>query len=109
MEPVGLAIKKTNKKYARVCQGELMLVHRCTGCGKISTNRIAADDIAEFIYEIFKISLALDEYAREQINQSGVQVLQPADEKLVLNRLFGISENSLFIGEHRILDYKFAS
>jgi uncharacterized Zn finger protein len=35
MEPIGLTFKK---------DGELMIVHQCLNCGKISPNRIAGDD-----------------------------------------------------------------
>lgn len=35
MEPIGVWVRKN---------GEWALIHRCTVCGKISSNRIAADD-----------------------------------------------------------------
>ena len=35
MKPIGLTFKK---------DGELMIVHKCLNCGKISRNRIAGDD-----------------------------------------------------------------
>ena len=44
MRPVGLTLKNSRNKYARAASGELMLVHLCTDCSKISINRIAADD-----------------------------------------------------------------
>ncbi len=44
MIPVGLTVKRSRDKYANDGQGELMLVHRCTDCGDLSINRIAADD-----------------------------------------------------------------
>lgn len=40
MEPKGLRFKH---------DGELMIVHQCLSCGKISNNRIAGDDIPEII------------------------------------------------------------
>jgi hypothetical protein len=40
MEPIGLRFKR---------DGELMIVHQCLSCGKISNNRIAGDDIPEVI------------------------------------------------------------
>ena len=43
MRPVGLIFKQTAKKY-QVFTAELMVSHRCEDCGKISLNRIAADD-----------------------------------------------------------------
>ena len=47
MVAIGLTFKKVSKRYPGEGQGELMLIHRCTGCGKISINRIAADDNPE--------------------------------------------------------------
>jgi len=47
MRPVGLTLTRTRNKYAREDSGELMLIHHCLGCGKLSINRIAADDNAE--------------------------------------------------------------
>ncbi len=44
MVALGLTFKKVNKRYPGEGLGELMLIQRCTGCGKISINRIAADD-----------------------------------------------------------------
>jgi hypothetical protein len=57
MEAIGLTFKKTIKRYAQERPGELMLIHRCTGCGKIDINRIAADDNPELLYALCKVSL----------------------------------------------------
>ncbi|MDP2649533.1 MAG: RNHCP domain-containing protein [bacterium] len=47
MEPIGLTFKKEkSNKYKREDKGEIMLIHKCTLCGKISINRIAGDDDA---------------------------------------------------------------
>jgi hypothetical protein len=40
MKPVGLTTKK---------DGEIMIVHRCEKCGKVSNNRIAGDDNTDTI------------------------------------------------------------
>src|SRR5512139_2755149 len=44
MRPVGLTLKRSRDKYGGQAAGELMLVHQCSECGKLSINRIAADD-----------------------------------------------------------------
>jgi DNA-directed RNA polymerase subunit RPC12/RpoP len=44
MEPIGLTFKKQ--------KGEIMLIHKCLKCGKISLNRIAGDDSPEAILKI---------------------------------------------------------
>ncbi len=88
MIPVGLTFKRAGKKYGKD-QGELMLVHQCEECGKVSINRIAADDIADHIYEIFEQSLVIKKAARGLIDQKDVQMASQTDEKLVRARLYG--------------------
>ncbi len=90
MKPVGLALKRTNKKYGSR-QGELMMIHQCVECGSVSINRIAADDDNETILAIFNGSLHLDPIAGSRISQSGIQALQAADLGLVRARLYGIT------------------
>ncbi|MEW5872732.1 MAG: RNHCP domain-containing protein [Chloroflexota bacterium] len=88
MSPVGLTVKKTAKKYGQA-QGELMLIHVCVDCGKVSINRIAADDDAQRILELFEDSLQLDAPIRRRLAKSGVGTLRATDLALVRARLFG--------------------
>ena len=45
MKSIGLTFEHEGMgKYGKLWQGELMLIHECTGCVKISINRIATDD-----------------------------------------------------------------
>lgn len=104
MRPVGLTFKRAGKKYGKD-QGELMLVHQCEECGKVSINRIAADDIADHIYEIFEQSVSLNKSARALIEQSGVQMAARADEKLVRARLYGW-ENKTGISVEPVYSYQ---
>lgn len=89
MKPVGLTLKNSNKKYQNARQGELMLIHCCSECGKLSINRIAADDFIEHIYEIFFASFTLDSQVHTRLNQEGIRLLQQSDEPIVRARLFG--------------------
>lgn len=89
MEPVGLSIKHTIKKYSAGTQGELMLIHRCTGCSKLSINRIAADDDAGMIYQLFRGSEILTSEFIEEILLQNITVLGMADLTLVYSQLFG--------------------
>lgn len=88
MRPVGVTLKQARKKYGRQ-QGELMLVHQCIDCGKISINRIAADDIAENMLSVYHASLHLDAPTRSMIEENGVQLLAASDTAIVSARLFG--------------------
>lgn len=50
MEPIAIEVRR---------DGEWAIVHRCTGCGIIKTNRIAGDD-----HELALLALALKPIAR---------------------------------------------
>ena len=52
MAPIGLTFKY---QYA-IRNGELMLIHKCTNCDKISINRIAGDDFQDEILAVFEKS-----------------------------------------------------
>lgn len=88
MRPVALALKQTHKKYG-YNQGELMLVHQCLECNRISINRIAADDDAEMIISIFRSSLTLDMHIRAQIDRNSIQILNETETDILYTRLFG--------------------
>lgn len=89
MRPIGLTVKRTTKKYASSL-GELMLIHHCLTCGKLSANRIAADDIADFIIEVFHASQRLPPEVTAQVFSSQITLLGAQDAPLVQARLFGL-------------------
>lgn len=89
MQPLGLALKHTPKKYSRPGSGELMLVHVCTDCGRIALNRIAADDDVDRLLEAFERSFRLGPETRLTLAHSGVQLLTRADGELVRAGLLG--------------------
>jgi len=91
MEPVALTFKRSRNKYARRDTGELMLVHQCQGCGKISLNRIAADDVAETLMEVYETSLGLGLDLRSRLEQDGVRILQASEYRFVVQQLHGMS------------------
>lgn len=89
MQPLGLALKQTHKKYSRQAQGELMLVHCCTACGRACLNRIAADDDSQSLFEIFEGSLEMDIQLKAQLAQQGIRLLASDDLELVAAQLRG--------------------
>jgi hypothetical protein len=90
MRPVALTMKKTVKKYVRNGRpGEMMLVHVCDDCGKISINRIAADDSISGVLEIFEGSWKLAANTRLALARSGVMILEAGEQRLVKERLMG--------------------
>jgi hypothetical protein len=87
MQPLGLTVKKSRKKYGQ--GGELMLIHRCVECGKLSINRIAADDIAELLFEVYEASLSLDTGMIETLEKDGIHLLLEDERMLVRRQLYG--------------------
>ncbi len=88
MKPVGLSMKKTNKKYG--CrQGELMVIHLCSVCGSISVNRIAADDDARKLLQIYTDSIQAELAPFWKSINDSIQPLGTADARLVIRQLFG--------------------
>jgi hypothetical protein len=93
MQPIGLTMKRSHNKYGGIVTGELMLVHLCNECGKLSINRIAADDVAERLMEIFLASSELDVRIQEQLYANGIQLLREDEQPLLVGQLQGISHN----------------
>jgi hypothetical protein len=91
MEPVALTFKRSRNKYVCRDTGELMLVHQCQGCGKISLNRIAADDVAETLMEVYENSLGLGLDLRSRLERDGVRILQASEYRFVVQQLHGTS------------------
>ena len=71
MKPIGLTLKDI--------RGELMVVHLCLNCGKLSINRIAGDDNPHSLLSL----LELREGAK------GIKLLVLEDKDQVLTALFG--------------------
>ncbi len=90
MQPIGLTVKPTRNKYACCAMGELMLIHQCSDCGKLSINRIAADDQAEAVTRIYHTSLWLDEVTRNLLADAGIRPLQGSDKKMLIGQLYGL-------------------
>jgi hypothetical protein len=86
MRPVGLTLKRVAKKYIGQSQGELMLVHLCQGCGKLSINRIAADDDGSTILAVLEGSGDMT----NRLAQDGITPLGRDQIDLVQQCLFGI-------------------
>lgn len=90
MKPVAITLKRTAKKYSVINGGEIMLVHQCLGCGKISINRIAADDNLEAIMEVFDMSCHRKLFERLP-KQEQIDTLTSNDRPLLQVQLTGRS------------------
>ena len=85
MEPIGLTFKHEGQGRS----GEIMLIHLCTACQKVSINRIARDDPEDTILQIFDTSLTLDQALRDTITAGGIYILGESDRPEVRVQLFG--------------------
>lgn len=90
MKPIGLTFKREGKdKYGLPRQGELMLIHECLNCGKVSINRIAGDDDGKTILKIFEESQKMSVKKRKQLENNKIKLLSGEDRKNILGQLFG--------------------
>lgn len=90
MKPIALAMKPSRNKYACCDRGELMLVHRCGDCSKLSINRIAADDQPMMIEQIFRTSLVMDVITRDDLDHAQIHTLRADDEAMLYSQLYGL-------------------
>ncbi len=91
MRPLGLTMKPGHNKYAPG-GGEMMLVHLCVDCGRVSLNRIAADDDAQTLMEIFATCRTLPSGTRDMLLASGVRLLGGPEARVVQRQLLGIGQ-----------------
>jgi DNA-directed RNA polymerase subunit RPC12/RpoP len=82
MEPIGLTFKQEGKnKYGKTKQGELMIIHQCAQCGKISLNRIAGDDSEKEILNLLE--------KPNKLELKEIKILKLEDTGEVERQLFG--------------------
>jgi hypothetical protein len=86
-------MKPDRDKFQKGKYGELMLIHRCSDCGKLSINRIASDDIEERLIEIFFSSAMLDGGTLRLLEMNQIRLLQAADTRIVISQLQGNRQN----------------
>ncbi|EKE12917.1 MAG: hypothetical protein ACD_13C00122G0007 [uncultured bacterium] len=80
MKPVGLTFKK---------DGELMVVHLCLNCDKISCNRIAGDDNTYSIVQLMNESVKPDTDLIAKLCNSNISLVSQEEKPLALTAIFG--------------------
>jgi hypothetical protein len=88
MKPIGLRFKDlTENPFTGRITGELMIVHECLNCGKITSNRIAGDDDPE------QILMLLQETHRPELttglSRMDITLLSETKRNEVLSALYG--------------------
>lgn len=85
MQPIGLTLKHEGPNKI----GEIMIIHLCSGCPKISINRVARDDPEYRLIEVFSSSLELSETIRADLLQRSITLLAQPDRHEISIQLFG--------------------
>ena len=87
MEPIGVTLKhEGTDKYGKEKLGDVMLVHRCTVCGAINLNRIAADDPEDLIMSVFEKFSSLPQEMLDELAKQNITLL--TEKKNLEERLF---------------------
>lgn len=82
MEPIGLTMKNIEyNHFTGRTSGELMIVHKCIYCGRISCNRIAGDDNPDEILKLLEL--------QDRDNINNINFLNMNDIEEVLDILYG--------------------
>ncbi|HON21657.1 MAG TPA: RNHCP domain-containing protein [Candidatus Paceibacterota bacterium] len=90
MKPLALTFKQEGiNKYKEKRQGELMLIHQCLKCQKISINRLAGDDDEKKILQILEESQNLPSQKIKELKEKGIEIITIKQKPEVLNQLFG--------------------
>jgi len=91
MEPIGITLKREgHDKYSHTERyGDVMLVHKCAGCGKININRIAADDDTNALMNVFDHSRNLNIGIKTKLAIQGIKLFDESQRGLITERIFG--------------------
>jgi len=85
MQPIGLTFRIEDAQT----RGEIMLIHDCMGCEKVSINRLAADDGEALVMNIYTASYAMPEPMREILRLQNIYVASESDDATIRRQLFG--------------------
>ena len=89
MRAIGLAFKKEEgDKYSNQKEEELMIIHKCVICDKISINHLAIGDDEVAILVLFHKSFLLDNVTKQKILNKGIKLASPRDKERVFVKLF---------------------
>jgi hypothetical protein len=92
MQPVAIAFKDYRiNPFTNKGSGELMIVHKCLNCAKLSPNRISGDDNEYQIVSILKESINLNENMLSQLRNMGLEPITTSNIIEAYISLFGIN------------------
>lgn len=85
MKPIGLTFRIEDAQK----RGEIMLIHDCMGCEKISINRLAADDNEPLTISVYDLSCLMASKTKRMLQEQGIYVADISDYQAVMEQLFG--------------------
>ena len=86
MKPIGLTFRIEDA----INRGEIMLIHDCMGCDKISINRLAADDGEHLVMEVYAASCQMTANTRMLLQEQAIYVADESDQGVIHRQLFGV-------------------
>ncbi|MBW6441794.1 RNHCP domain-containing protein [Patescibacteria group bacterium] len=90
MKPIGLNFKNSRTdKWGGEVQNELMLIHQCIRCQKISINRVLAEDNSSEIIRAYEEGLKLDGEMKKKLGINNINVLSEENREEVETQIFG--------------------
>ena len=90
MRPIGLTFKSGKRnRYSSDISGEIMLVHYCLSCEKISCNRIAGDDNAYAVLNLLNFGTDNNLAFKEKIKEFAIELLTIDYQEMVSIALLG--------------------
>ena len=92
MQPIAIAFKDYRvNPFTDRGTGELMIIHQCLNCGKLSPNRIAGDDNEYQVLSILKESVNLNEDITTRLRNIGLEPITTFNNEEAFVSLFGIN------------------
>ncbi len=85
MKPIGLTFKHEGISK----QGEIMFIHLCCSCNKLSINRVLRDDPEHTILDVFNDSLEIEESMQTRLQNEGIYLAIEDDREEIMVQLFG--------------------
>lgn len=92
MQPIAITFKNYRvNPFTDRGSGELVIVHQCLKCGRISPNRIAGDDSEYQILSIVNESMNLNRNITAQFKNMGLEPITTSNKEEAFISMFGIN------------------
>lgn len=94
MRPIAIAFKDYSiNPFTNMGGGELVIIHKCLSCCKLSSNRIAGDDCIYQILCLIKDSINLSQEITQEIINLKLTLINNENKQESLISLLGLNYN----------------